>query len=67
MHELGYQPDHILKEKFINLVQSTEISDGGHFAAFEKPKLLADSICSAVAKFQSISGINTPQFSICKK
>lgn len=49
-YELAYQPDHMLKEGFPNLLQSTDFDDGGHFAAFEVPKLLAQDIWSAVDK-----------------
>lgn len=36
--------------KFPKLVQANFYQDGGHFAAFELPKILADDIYSFVEK-----------------
>lgn len=41
-----------LMDKYPNLLQSTEMPRGGHFAAFEEPELLSQDIFSAVKKFQ---------------
>ncbi|KAI4471850.1 epoxide hydrolase 1-related [Holotrichia oblita] len=46
-----YQSDEVLKLKFTNLLQSTDFSDGGHFAALEVPQLLAKDMWSAFEKF----------------
>lgn len=34
--------------KYKNLIQVTDMKEGGHFAAFEQPKLLADDVWAAV-------------------
>lgn len=49
-YELAYQPPIILREKYPNLVHFSEKSDGGHFAAFEVPKILAEDIFDGVQK-----------------
>lgn len=54
-HELLYQTDHILGERFVNLFQSKEYSEGGHFAAFEIPDVLADDMWSAIEIFEKIN------------
>jgi len=51
-YEIAYQPDFILKDKYVNLVQSTDFDDGGHFAAFQVPKLLSEDIWSAIRKME---------------
>lgn len=48
--ELAYSPTSILKEKYLKLVHVTDLADGGHFAAFELPKVMAAEIYTAVAK-----------------
>nr|CAD7394413.1 unnamed protein product [Timema cristinae] len=50
--ELAYQPESLLKDKYHNLVQFHNMPRGGHFAAFEEPRLLADDIWSAVKLIQ---------------
>lgn len=37
-----------LNRKYQNLVRITEMKEGGHFAAFEQPKLLAEDIRSSI-------------------
>ncbi|RZC42038.1 juvenile hormone epoxide hydrolase-like protein, partial [Asbolus verrucosus] len=49
-HELAYSPSTVLKEKYHNLVHESDFTDGGHFAAFEVPKVLADDIYLAAEK-----------------
>lgn len=49
-NELLYTPDSFLKEKYTNLVQTTDFEDGGHFAAFELPDVLAKDMWSAFVK-----------------
>lgn len=49
-HELAYQPDTILKLKYKNLLHSADY-DGGHFAAFEEPDVLAEDLFIATDKF----------------
>uniref|UniRef100_A0A1B6JZ18 Epoxide hydrolase n=1 Tax=Homalodisca liturata TaxID=320908 RepID=A0A1B6JZ18_9HEMI len=48
-NELAHQPRCFLEKKFTNLVQVTDMPTGGHFAAFEEPKLLADDIWDFVS------------------
>ncbi|KAJ8877465.1 hypothetical protein PR048_021920 [Dryococelus australis] len=47
-HEIIYQPETMLRDRYKNLVQVNHLPRGGHFAAFEEPKLLADDVWSAV-------------------
>ncbi|KAK7791256.1 hypothetical protein R5R35_005580 [Gryllus longicercus] len=51
-NEIDYQHEFILKDKYVNLIQVTEMPRGGHFAAFEEPELLADDIWEAVYKMR---------------
>lgn len=43
-NELATLPVSVLKLKYKNLVQVSDFPTGGHFAAFEEPKLLADDV-----------------------
>uniref|UniRef100_A0A336LW65 Epoxide hydrolase n=1 Tax=Culicoides sonorensis TaxID=179676 RepID=A0A336LW65_CULSO len=51
-HEIRHVPDFILKDKFVNLIQSTYYEKGGHFAAIEYPDLLAKDIFDFVFKVE---------------
>ncbi|CAH2084702.1 unnamed protein product [Euphydryas editha] len=51
LHEVLYQPDWILRDKFVNLVHSTTLDFGGHFAAMQTPKELADDVFESVNEF----------------
>jgi len=44
----------LLNREFVNLVRATEMKEGGHFAAFEQPRLLADDIWSTVYEMENI-------------
>lgn len=44
----------LLNRKFEKLIRATEMKDGGHFAAFEQPRLLADDIWSTVYEMENI-------------
>ncbi|XP_063389030.1 juvenile hormone epoxide hydrolase-like [Cydia fagiglandana] len=55
-HELIYQPDDFLRDKYPNLVQSNTLDFGGHFAGYQEPEVLADSIRTAVAKMEQFHG-----------
>jgi pimeloyl-ACP methyl ester carboxylesterase len=44
----------LLKRKYTNLVRATEMKDGGHFAAFERPDLLAEDIWLTVFEMENI-------------
>lgn len=43
-NEISILPESTLREKFLNLTQITLHPDGGHFAAFEVPEILANDI-----------------------
>ncbi|XP_054156467.1 epoxide hydrolase 1-like [Oppia nitens] len=43
-NEIGHCPKELVGYKILNLVHFTEQPRGGHFAAFEEPKLFADDI-----------------------
>lgn len=49
-YELSYQPDTILKLKYKNLLHVADYN-GGHFAAFEEPNVLAEDVFIATDKF----------------
>lgn len=48
-HEIFYEPESLLRQKYTNLVQFNHLPRGGHFAAFEEPALLADDIFKFVS------------------
>ncbi|CAK1555352.1 unnamed protein product [Leptosia nina] len=50
-YEVVYQPDWILRDKFVNLVRSTTLEFGGHFAGMHTPKELADDVFESVKEF----------------
>nr|QEQ91642.1 juvenile hormone epoxide hydrolase 2-like protein [Laodelphax striatellus] len=52
-HELFFQPEFILKEKFVNLTRVTDPPRGGHFAAFEEPQLMAEELFAGFGEIQS--------------
>ncbi|KAI8442489.1 hypothetical protein MSG28_005980 [Choristoneura fumiferana] len=54
-HELIYQPDSFLRDKYPNLVQALTMDFGGHFAGYEEPAALADSIWTAVKKMEAFT------------
>lgn len=43
-YELNFHPRSLLEKRYQNLVQLTDFPTGGHFAAFEEPKLLSEDI-----------------------
>lgn len=49
-YELLHQPEWILKDKFINLIQDNLFDDGGHFAAMQLPKVLHADYVAFVKK-----------------
>ncbi|XP_018330718.1 juvenile hormone epoxide hydrolase 2-like [Agrilus planipennis] len=51
-NELVYSPDLLLKQKYPNLIHSVTYNDGGHFAAFELPQILAEDIWTAIQKIE---------------
>ncbi|XP_063368812.1 juvenile hormone epoxide hydrolase-like [Cydia amplana] len=53
-YEIVYMPDDFLRDKYPNLVQTTTLDFGGHFAAYQVPAVLADSIWTSVAKMEMV-------------
>ncbi|CAD0201815.1 unnamed protein product [Chrysodeixis includens] len=51
LHEVAYQPDWMLRDKFVNLVRSTSFDFGGHFAALHNPKEFAEDVFASGAEF----------------
>lgn len=51
--ELTFIPDAILRDRFLNLVHTADY-DGGHFAAFEQPEVLAKDIFQFAAKVEKM-------------
>ena len=49
-----WAPHTLAKVRFQNIVQFTEMPTGGHFAAAQEPKLLAEDIFSFVQKVESM-------------
>jgi hypothetical protein len=48
-NELFTHPESFMKQKFTNLTLYTSMPKGGHFAALEQPKLLADHLIKFVS------------------
>ncbi|KAI4471871.1 epoxide hydrolase 1-related [Holotrichia oblita] len=57
-HELVYQPDSILSLKYKYLVHTSDLADGGHFAAFEVPDLWANDVWVAIEKMERFRQIH---------
>ncbi|XP_063394571.1 juvenile hormone epoxide hydrolase-like [Cydia fagiglandana] len=53
-NELIFQPWRILRRKFPNLVAANAIDDGGHFLAFQLPKVFSEDVLKAVAAFRKL-------------
>ncbi|XP_031346451.1 juvenile hormone epoxide hydrolase 1-like [Photinus pyralis] len=53
-YEIMYQSDCILKDKYTVLVQTSDFPTGGHFAAFEEPKVFSEDVWLAVQKFRDL-------------
>ncbi|RVE52162.1 hypothetical protein evm_003235 [Chilo suppressalis] len=51
-HELMFYSDCLLKLKYKNYLHSTMVEEGGHFAAFEMPHVMAKDIFEAVKTFR---------------
>ncbi|XP_016921625.1 juvenile hormone epoxide hydrolase 1 [Apis cerana] len=54
-NEILILPESLLKQKYPNIIQYNVISRGGHFAAFEEPRLLANDIFSFVKKIENLT------------
>jgi len=59
-NEVAYSSEWIVKDKYVNLMHFTHQKDGGHFAAFEVPQLLAEDIFVAVDKFRQSKQTKKP-------
>ncbi|XP_038218066.1 juvenile hormone epoxide hydrolase-like [Zerene cesonia] len=57
-HELITQPDIVLKLKYKNYLHTTVVDAGGHFAAFESPKILGQDILQAILTFREFWGVS---------
>ncbi|CAG9792383.1 unnamed protein product [Diatraea saccharalis] len=55
-HELLFFPDCLLRLKYKNYLHSTMVEEGGHFAAFEMPDVMAKDIFEAVKTFREFHG-----------
>lgn len=51
---MALQLKKLLQLKYVNLISTTEMKEGGHFAAFEQPKLLAEDIWSSISQMEKI-------------
>ena len=51
--EIFNQPENFITGKYRNIVSYTDMPVGGHFAAYEQPKLLFDDIIQFVAKVEN--------------
>nr|UBY12687.1 juvenile hormone epoxide hydrolase [Anticarsia gemmatalis] len=58
-YELAYQPPMLLKYKFSNLVGVTVLDDGGHFLAFELPKIFSEDVLKAIGEFRKLKDKKT--------
>jgi hypothetical protein len=52
--ELLIQPESFIRPKFPNLISYNDMPVGGHFAAFEQPKLLFDDLVQFVQLVQNM-------------
>ncbi|XP_076621441.1 juvenile hormone epoxide hydrolase 1-like [Colletes latitarsis] len=59
-HELIIQPKFVLKERYPNIIQYNYIARGGHFAAFEEPRLLSDDVFSFVKQTEEMKEAEQP-------
>ncbi|PIK47258.1 Epoxide hydrolase 1, partial [Apostichopus japonicus] len=50
--ELTFTPENWLSYKYKNVISFTAMPDGGHFAAFEQPKLLAEDLRQFTTKVE---------------
>lgn len=55
-NELLALPKNLLTDRYTNIIQYNVLKSGGHFAAFEEPKLLAEDIFSFVKKLVEPKG-----------
>ena len=53
-HELAYQSESLVRDRFPNLIQFNHLPRGGHFAAFEEPELLSSDVWAFVEKVENM-------------
>ncbi|EFN83232.1 juvenile hormone epoxide hydrolase 1 [Harpegnathos saltator] len=53
-HELAYQSESFLRDKYTNMIQFNHLPRGGHFAAFEEPALVANDVFEFVSKTEDM-------------
>lgn len=53
-HEIFYVPQFFLKDRYKNLIRTTKMARGGHFAALEEPELLADDVWASIGEFETM-------------
>lgn len=58
-HELAYEPESSVRNKYTNLIQFNHLPRGGHFAAFEEPALLADDVFKFVSTVEDMKKKNS--------
>ncbi|XP_012218176.1 juvenile hormone epoxide hydrolase 1-like [Linepithema humile] len=51
-HEIFYDSESLVRQRYINLIHFNHLPRGGHFAALEEPALLADDVFEFVSKTQ---------------
>lgn len=56
-NELVYQPEWVLKDKFTNLIQVSDL-EGGHFAPLEVPHTLAEDLYKFAEKIEFFSRLH---------
>ncbi|KAI8423874.1 hypothetical protein MSG28_012875 [Choristoneura fumiferana] len=58
-NEISYQSPRQLRMKFKNLVHANPLEDGGHFLAFELPKVFAEDVLNAITAFRKLKSQKT--------
>ncbi|XP_072946438.1 juvenile hormone epoxide hydrolase-like [Epargyreus clarus] len=51
-HDLTYLPPWLARLKYPNLIHETVLQDGGHFLAFELPKVFSEDVLQAITAFR---------------
>ena len=52
--ELFFVPESLMRDRYHQLLQCTDMPRGGHFAAFEEPEILAEDIVKFIQKVENI-------------
>lgn len=53
-HEFAHQTPSILRDRYKTLIRVTRMKTGGHFAAMEEPKLLADDVWISISEMEDL-------------